>query len=62
LDAITIVNGVAVVDLDRCIGCGNCVASCEFDATQLRKKEAETVPPKNTADLYTRIMVKKVSR
>lgn len=62
LDAITIRDAVAVVDLNRCIGCGNCVASCDFDASQLRKKEAETVPPKDTADLYTKIMVKKVSK
>jgi electron transport complex protein RnfB len=62
LDAITIVNGVAVVDLDRCIGCGNCVALCEFNASQLRKKETEMVPPKNTTELYTKIMVKKVSK
>jgi electron transport complex protein RnfB len=61
LDAITIADAVAVVDLDRCIGCGNCVASCDFDAAQLCKKEAETVPPKNTGDLYARIMAKKVS-
>jgi electron transport complex protein RnfB len=62
LDAITIPDAVAVVDLDRCIGCGNCVASCDFGAAQLRKKEAETVPPKDTPDLYTKIMVKKVSK
>jgi len=59
MDAITIPDAVAVVDLDRCIGCGNCVACCEFDAARLRKKKAETLPPKNTADLYTNIMVKK---
>jgi electron transport complex protein RnfB len=62
LDAITIADGVGVVNLDRCIGCGNCVAVCEFNASQLRKKEAETVPPKDTVDLYTTIMIKKVSK
>lgn len=62
LDAVTIINGVAVVNLDRCIGCGNCVAICEFNASQLRKRETEMVPPKDTADLYTRIMVKKTSK
>jgi len=61
LDAITVPDAVAVVDLDRCIGCGNCVACCEFDAARLRKKETETVPPERTTDLYTKIMVKKVS-
>ena len=62
LDAITIPDAVAVIDLDRCIGCGNCVACCEFGAARLRKKETETVPPERTSDLYTKIMVKKVSK
>jgi electron transport complex protein RnfB len=62
LDALKIVDGVAVVDLHRCIGCGNCVACCEFGASQLRKKETETVPPENTADLFTKIMTRKVSK
>jgi len=62
LDAITIPDDVAVVNLDRCIGCGNCVACCEFDAGHLRKKEAEMVPPQNKVALYTKIMVKKVSK
>jgi electron transport complex protein RnfB len=62
LDALTIVDGVAVVNLDRCIGCGNCVACCEFDAAQLRKKENQTVPPERSRDLYTKIMTKKVGR
>jgi electron transport complex protein RnfB len=62
LDAIAIPDEVAVVDLGRCIGCGNCVACCEFDASQLRKKEAETVPPRNKTDLYTKIMIKKAGK
>jgi electron transport complex protein RnfB len=59
LQAITIVEGVATVNLERCIGCGNCVANCEFNASQLRKKEVELLPPKNTDALYTKIMTKK---
>ena len=59
MDAITILDDVAVVDLDRCIGCGNCVASCDFDAAQLRKRDTEMVPPKGAGDLYMRIMAKK---
>jgi ferredoxin len=62
LEAITIVDGVATVNLDRCIGCGNCVANCELNATQLRKKEVELSPPKDTDALYTKIMSKKIGR
>jgi electron transport complex protein RnfB len=62
LDALTIVDGVAAVNLDRCIGCGNCVACCEFDAAQLRKREIETVPPERSRDLYMKIMTEKVRK
>ena len=62
LQAMAIVDGVATVNLDRCIGCGNCVANCESNATQLRKKEVELSPPKNTDALYTKIMTRKVGK
>ena len=62
LEALDIVNGVAAINLNRCIGCGNCVVICESDAIQLRRKEEETIPPKDTDDLYTKIMSKKVGQ
>jgi Na+-translocating ferredoxin:NAD+ oxidoreductase RNF subunit RnfB len=62
LEALAIVDGVATVNLDCCIGCGNCVANCELNASQLRKKEVELLPPKDTDALYTRIMSKKIGR
>ena len=61
-EALTVVNGVAIVNLDRCIGCGNSAVSCESNASQLRKKEVELLPPKDTDALYTRIMSKKIGR
>ena len=62
LQARAIVNAVATVNLDRCIGCGICVANCESKANQLKKKEVELLPPKNTDALYTKIMTKKVGK
>ena len=32
---------VAVVDLDRCIGCGLCVTTCETEALSLHPKAGE---------------------
>ncbi|GAH10544.1 unnamed protein product, partial [marine sediment metagenome] len=32
MEAITMDNGKSSVNLDRCIGCGNCVAICETNA------------------------------
>ena len=62
LDARAMVDGVATVNLDRCIGCGNCVAICESNANQLREKEEESLPPKDTEALYMNIMSKKVGK
>ena len=54
------VNDVATVNRDRCIGCGNCVANCTADAIHLQKKEEEVLPPPNTKALYMNIMSQKV--
>ena len=40
-DAITIVNQIAVIDLDKCVLCGACVEACPFDAIIIRKLAAE---------------------
>ena len=39
-DAITIVNQIAVIDLDKCTLCGACVEACPFDAIIIRKMAA----------------------
>jgi NAD-dependent dihydropyrimidine dehydrogenase PreA subunit len=45
VNAITIVDDIAVVDSDICIGCGVCTPTCEGDdAIKLRQRE-ETRPP-----------------
>lgn len=47
MDAISIDNGKAEVDVDRCIGCGLCVSTCPTESLTLtRKSESEqlTVP------------------
>ena len=60
MDALAVENGIAAVDLDRCIGCGNCVVVCPGAAISLRKKERELVPPKNMGKLYQSILAKKI--
>jgi electron transport complex protein RnfB len=49
------VEGVATVDLNRCIGCGNCVATCQSGASRLTKKADELVPPRDKED-FLRMM------
>ena len=62
MDALTMIDGIAAISLDRCIGCGNCVVNCELNAIQLKKKEAEQPPPKTMDDMYTKILMKKVGK
>ena len=39
MDAVSLDNGFAVIELTRCIGCGLCVPVCPEDAISLVKKE-----------------------
>jgi Fe-S-cluster-containing hydrogenase component 2 len=57
MDAIEMVDEAAVVNLNRCIGCGLCVTTCETEAIQLVKKpdDQQYLPPKSGAETYTRI-------
>ena len=62
MDAVLVEDGTAVVNLERCIGCGNCVVICPADAITLQRKEKELVPPKNMGKLYESILAKKTGR
>ncbi|MFW9878748.1 MAG: ATP-binding protein [Candidatus Thorarchaeota archaeon] len=59
LKSIKLVDDIAEVILKRCIGCGVCVPTCPEQAIQLKKREIEIIPPKNSEDLYNKIMIKK---
>ena len=52
----------AVVDLNRCIGCGLCVPVCPTESISLVKKPAERTPPPTREDLYDVIMARKKGR
>jgi len=47
------------VNTKKCIGCGNCVVACKFDAISLTKKEKEAVPPKDFDELADVLMTHK---
>ncbi len=52
MDALTLINNISVVNLDRCIGCGLCVPTCPSEAMHLNNKEEEVVPPKDKIELF----------
>ena len=56
MDAITEVE-TAIVNLDRCIGCGVCIPDCDTDAIHLAAKKSSSlyVPPKLTYQTYLRM-------
>jgi len=59
LGAVHVEDNIAQVDKEKCIGCGVCVPKCSSGAMKLLKKEAETLPPKDTLETYTAIMRRK---
>jgi len=52
MEAITLIDDVAIVNQKRCIGCGNCVIGCPECAITLVSKDDPAVPPLTTSDMY----------
>ena len=55
MEAVSIDDGAAVVDVLRCIGCGLCITTCPSDALRLTAKDSRKEPPKDTPALYAKI-------
>jgi Na+-translocating ferredoxin:NAD+ oxidoreductase subunit B len=49
-----VIEDTAKINPGRCIGCGLCVAACDYEAMMLKEKEAaeKYVPPKTLIDTY----------
>jgi Pyruvate/2-oxoacid:ferredoxin oxidoreductase delta subunit len=58
MEAIGVDNGYAVINHDRCIGCGLCVTTCPEEAvTLVRRPESEQASvPRNMAVLYIKTL------
>lgn len=55
MDAVRVIDGIAIVDQTRCIGCGLCVTTCSTDAMQLQPAPSPTPPPASTPALYLKM-------
>jgi len=56
MEAIDMVDDVAIINLDRCIGCALCVSTCPSEAITLVKKDEEYEPPENTTTYFQKVM------
>ncbi len=55
MEAVTVADGTAIVDVLRCIGCGLCITTCPSEALHLTAKDRRKEPPKDTPALYAKI-------
>jgi ferredoxin len=57
MEAITIEEDTAAIDLNRCIGCGLCATTCPSEAVQLVKKadNEQYQPPKFKAEVFMQL-------
>jgi Pyruvate/2-oxoacid:ferredoxin oxidoreductase delta subunit len=60
MEAISIDADYSSVDLDRCIGCGACVSTCLSNAIELKRKDSNYVPPKDTDAMYKKILLERI--
>ena len=59
MSAPTFVDDMLTINLNRCIGCGACVANCPSEALSLKKRDEEHVPSETIEELYSRISASK---
>ena len=57
MDALVSVNNHTEVLRSHCIGCGVCLNACAAEAISLMKTEKETVPPKDSKEMYKKMIM-----
>jgi ferredoxin len=57
MEALSLADKKAVLDLDRCIGCGLCVSTCPTNSLSLLRKPKARQPyvPKDVIDTHMKI-------
>ncbi|OLS13788.1 MAG: hypothetical protein RBG13Loki_2596 [Promethearchaeota archaeon CR_4] len=57
MGALTFENRITIVNLNLCLGCGQCISTCPTYAMHLRAKSHAQTPPKNITKLNLGLMV-----
>ena len=57
MDALVSINSHIEVLRSHCIGCGVCLNACDYEAIALMKTEKETVPPKDSKEMYKKMII-----
>jgi electron transport complex protein RnfB len=59
MDALVSVNNHTEVLRSHCIGCGVCLNACANEAIRLMKTEKEAVPPKDSMEMYKKMIMER---
>ena len=59
MDALVSVNNHTEVLRSHCIGCGVCLNACATEAISLMKTEKEAVPPKDSKEMYKKMIIER---
>ncbi len=59
MDALVSVNNHTEVLRSHCIGCGVCLNACATEAISLMKTEKEAVPPKDSKEMYKKMIMER---
>jgi electron transport complex protein RnfB len=59
MGAVKVIEGMATVDPNRCIGCGLCVTTCEAEAIRMVPREQAPEPPATISEMGIKIATEK---
>jgi ferredoxin len=59
MNAVTVIDKKARVDLQRCIGCGACVVTCKEKAIKLAARDRQKIPAPDSRAMHRKIFMER---